>query len=1118
MTDFESLYSRLNSAQRQAVDTIDGPLLVIAGPGTGKTQLLSARVANILRKTDTLPQNILCLTFTESGAENMRERLTRFIGQSAYDVTISTYHGFGSDIINRFPQYFTETQLQNPVDQLGKHEILRSIVEQLSYLNPLKQLQHHLGDLITTVSEVKRALLTANDLRQIGKQNQDFILQANMDLLDVFAELSAASRITAKSIPLFEQISSVLAAYDFTELGSVLPLHNLAAHSLEEALRSAKETGKTTTLTAWKNDWLVKNEQNRYIIRGDLENRRIAALADVFEQYEAALHRQGLYDFDDMIIRAKEAMEQHDDLKYTLQEQYLYIMLDEFQDTNAAQLRLVELLTDNPVHEGRPNVMAVGDDDQAIYAFQGAEYSNMVDFSRLYRDVAIVNLTENYRSHQDIISTAIRVADQIEARLTDEFHGIAKTLVAKNTSLPQNAQLVRQELASDVAQYGWIAHQINSLIKSGTKPREIAVLAPKHRYLEPLVAHLNELDIPVQYEKRENILDAPIIKQLLTMCRLVLALSQADHRTADSLWPEVLSYDFWQIPVRTIWQLSWDVYDTHDETNNWTRRLLEVSDCAEPALLFASLALRTQTDSCEVLLDALIGSSSVKVNDGTNPEVRSPLRDYYTSETMRTEQPEIFYEAITQLKVLQTKLREHQSAVNRTLLLADLITFIEMYEAADEQMLNTSPYHQQADAVQLMTVFKAKGLEFEHVFLPTCHNDVWGQGSKGNRNNLTLPDNLTHIRHAGSTDDERLRILFVAITRAKFGLYLTSYSRSFSGSATKRLKYFDEQEQDDGSFLCRILPERSQQVLIDSSGAPAIETIELDWRSRHIKGLRTVDLHALLQQRLKNYQLSPTHLNQFVDLVHAGPEEFMFKTLLRFPQAPSVSGQYGNAIHETLEWVQYQTDEHQAIPSIAACLGYFKQRMQAKRLTDHELAHQIERGEHALRLYLAERGKQFKPGDKAEHNFAREGVFVGESHLTGKIDRLEIDKTAKTITVVDYKTGKPHQKWSASELSLHKYRQQLYCYKLLIEGSHTFSGYTVKDARLEFIEPDSSGKLYTLPLIFDVEETERTKQLIAAVWRSVTGLNLPDTRVFSPDVKGMIAFENWLLSEQQEHI
>ncbi|MGB4800507.1 MAG: UvrD-helicase domain-containing protein, partial [Candidatus Saccharimonadales bacterium] len=167
-TSFSAVYNRLNAAQKAAVDAVYGPVLVIAGPGTGKTQLLSARVAHILQVTDALAHNILCLTFTENGARNMRERLGTFIGQAAYDVQIGTYHAFGSTIINRYPEYFTDLRLERPVDELGKRQILAEIIDSTDYRSPLKQVRHHLGDLVSTISEVKRGLLTADDLRALS--------------------------------------------------------------------------------------------------------------------------------------------------------------------------------------------------------------------------------------------------------------------------------------------------------------------------------------------------------------------------------------------------------------------------------------------------------------------------------------------------------------------------------------------------------------------------------------------------------------------------------------------------------------------------------------------------------------------------------------------------------------------------------------------------------------------------------------------------------------------------------------------------------------------------------------------------------------------------------------
>lgn len=1116
MQTFEQVYKRLNTVQKQAVDTIDGPLLVIAGPGTGKTQLLSARVANILQRTDTLPQNVLCLTFTENGAANMRERLTQFIGQEAYNVTISTYHGFGSDIISRYPEYFTETRLERPIDQLGKHQVLSAIVDGLSYRSPLKQLQHHIGDLVSTISEVKRALLDASDLRAIATANMAFIQGATAVCAQPLAALSAMSRMSAKGTVHFNGILQQLERLVPTaSVGPIQPIASLAHDSLHQALDAAETSGKTTSLTAWKNDWLAKDANNQFIFAGELENGRISALADVLENYQAALAAQGLYDFDDMILRTIQALQDRPDFKYSLQERYLYILLDEFQDTNAAQLKLVQLLTDNPVHEGRPNVMAVGDDDQAIYAFQGAEMSNMLDFYSMYRDVAVLSLTDNYRSHAAIIATAGNVAAQISARLHSNFDGMTKQLVAAGTS--NLVTITHQELTSDVAQYDWIAQRIADLIQQGTAPQDIAVLAPKHKYLEPLVAHLNQRGIPVQYEKRENILESPIVAQLLTMARLVMALQASNHKLADALWPAVLSYEFWQIPVRTIWECSWAVQSQQRSAPDatWLHTLLVHPDSLiqTPAMLFAALALHAPTDSCETMLDYLIGTQTLSTNDAQVPQVHSALRAYYTSPQIQRERPDAFYQTISQLKVLQSKLREHQAAQGRTLKLSDLLAFVQMYQDAGEMLLHTSPYHQQTNAVHLMTVFKAKGLEFEHVFLPWLHDDVWGSSARGMRNNLTLPKNLAPLRHAGATDDERLRILFVAITRAKCGLYLTSFMHDYSGRATKRLKYLQTMEHTDGTHRTGILPAAQQVVATDDRRIPPLEVLELDWHARHVASLEDPDIRAILQQRLKQYQLSASHLNQFTDVALAGPQDFLVSTLLRFPRAPTPSIQFGNAIHETLEWTQHQTSQHGKRPDTSRVLKHFRQVMASKKLTDTELRQLSDRGEHALAQWLAERGGMFAPHNKAEHRFSREGVFVGDVHMTGNIDYLQIDTAAKTITIVDYKTGPPKPRWVSSDLSLHKYRQQLYCYKMLVEGSHTYAGYKVTGARLEFIEPDTAGTLHHVNLTFDEAEQRRVQQLIQAVWQRIQALAIPDTSAYKKDLGGVAAFEADLINE-----
>lgn len=1108
--DFQTVYTSLNAAQRQAVDHIDGPVLVIAGPGTGKTQLLSARVANILQKTDTLPQNILCLTFTESGAANMRERLTSFIGQAAYDVSIGTYHAFGGDLIRRFPEYFNETHLQEPIDQLGRREIIAGIVENMSYNNPLKQTRHHLNDLISTLSEVKRNLLQPSDLRAIAEENSAFFAEINSQCATIFSDFTGMRGKAEKLVPYFEALLDALK--HCANQPAIYPKYGSLAHlaqaELETAIEASQTTQKTTPLTQWKNSWLAKNSANQYIIAGELENKRIHALADVMESYQNTLSEQGLYDFDDMITRSIQALQSHDDFRYTLQEQYQYLLLDEFQDTNAAQLKLVELLTNNPVNEGRPNVLAVGDDDQAIYAFQGAQYSNMLDFYRLFQDVAVINLTENYRSHADILYTAHNIATQIQSRLHHNFPNMSKTLTAN--AQPSNAAVERHEFVSEVAEYDWIATEIESLIKGGVAASEIAVLAPQHKYLEPLVPYLNSRELPVHYEKRENILEAPVITELLSMAQLVCAIKESDMQLQASLWPEVLSFAFWNIPTSVIWKHSWSVNDSSE--SHWTKAVLESKQLRQVGLFFLALAGRISTTSLEDMLDYLIGTCQVETNESDLPHVRSPLRGYYTNTAAQQAQPELFMQTISHLTVLREKLRDHQKSQQETLRLPDLLSFVAAYTQAGERMLNTSPYNQDTEAVQLMTVYKAKGLEFKHVFLPRCTDDVWGESSRGNSNKLTLPRNLAPIRHAGMNQDERLRLFFVALTRAKVGLYLTNFHTSFSGKVTKKLKYLDEQTQADGSAKSFVLPERAQAVMQNPHEAISLENLETHWKSRHTNALFTPNLRALLQNRIQSYRLSPTHVNAYIDLENCGPVAFFFNTILRFPQAPTADGQFGNAVHETLEWVQQTVNTSSKLPGIAQVKRYFASQLQRKHLDEITTTLLIERGEHALSAYLSARHEQFTVGNVAEHNFRLENVQLGDMRLAGKIDLMEIDEATKTITVVDYKTGKPYDKW-VSEVKLHKYKQQLYCYKLLIENSRTYKDYTVQNGRLEFIEPDANGKISQLELTFDPGQLKKTTQLLAAVWQRIQNLNFNPPVTPGSSLTDIKQFEATLIDE-----
>lgn len=1101
MDSFAKAYKQLNDAQRQAVDTIAGPMLVLAGPGTGKTQLLSARVANILQKTDALPQNILCLTFTEAAALNMRERLSSMIGEDAYDVHIATYHSFGSDIIRRYPEYFTsvnletgeDTRLEQPIDDLTKTQIVSEIVNKLAYDDPLRSARHYIKSVVSTISDVKKSLITPSQLRTIAKSNLESVTQLSPKI-DKAMDGLASTRKFDQSLTAFSNVLTVLHS-------STSELSVQASSELETALEESESTRKTTPLTAWKNTWLSKDDKDRWLFTNVLQHQKIMSLASVFEAYQTALEHKSLYDFDDMIIKTIETLKANDELRFNLQEQYQYILLDEFQDTNPAQFEMVYTLANHPVHEGRPNIMAVGDDDQAIYAFQGAQVSNMLKFTSVFTDVSIINLNQNYRSHADILHVAHEVGSQIESRLHHQLEGIEKNLHAAQTKLPKKATIERHEFAGQANEYAWVAARVKELVDTGTAPNEIVVLSPKHRLLEELVPFLNSKKLPVTYEKRENILETPIVKQLELIAKLICACADMDTTGASALFPQVLSFAFWNIDVEHIWKVNWQ-YAKYDETRTWAEIALEHEPLRNEVLCILALAAQSDIQPLEYTLDAICGVTDVSITQ--QETFRSPFKQFYFDGEEHLAQS--YFETLAHLSVIREQLRSYQRSQDDLLTIRDFLTFIQMYRDAEQPLINSHPIAQADSSVQLMTVYKAKGLEFEYVFLLSVHDDVWGKKSRSDSNKIGLPANLRYIRYHGSDEDELRRLLFVAITRAKHGLYMTSHARKDSGKQTEPVKYLREQTNEHGSRVLGILPESAAEVIRnDHLAEQAHKDIELLWEQRNVE--LTPSLKHLLQERLDRYAMSPTHLNSFIDLEYAGPQEFLLRTLLRFPSAPTTDGEFGTAIHQSLEWYQKQPSH----PSIKELLGYFDTCISKHYIPKTELANLQLRGRRALTSYVTARQKMFSENAASEVDFRSEGAVLKDVRLSGKIDRLEIDQKARTLRIVDYKTGEAFDSWKRN-LKLHKYRQQLYFYKLLLEKSHTYQDYKVIDARLEFVEPrEAETVVEPLVLVFDEAEYKEIQRLITAVWKHIQALDLPNTTTYGTDLSGIRAFESYLL-------
>ncbi len=1079
--------------------------MVVAGPGTGKTQLLGMRVANILRQTDTAPNNILCLTFTESGATTMRQRLLTLMGQDAYRVAIHTFHSFGTEIINNYSQFFYQGAHFRPADELSSFEVLEAIFTELAHQNPLATTMNGeftaLRDAKQAIAHLKKAGLAPDELLKILDHNEAFMDYGEPLLGAVFN----VDRFTKKQLASGEQLVAELYKFDDTPapVSIFKPLSDICTHELAIAIKQAA-SNSTQPVTAWRSRWLERDAARKYVFKDRARYKKLRALADVYHKYLLKMQEHALFDFEDMILRVAHALEYFPELHFNVQEQYLYILVDEFQDTNGAQLRLLQQLTNSEIAMGRPNIMVVGDDDQAIYAFQGAEIGNILQFCELYREPTIVTLTKNYRSTETILTPARTVITQGEFRLENTLEGIDKNLRHHHTHTETTSEL--HEFINPSAQFAWIIQRIKQLIASGINPHEIAILGRNHRHLLELLPYLHQAGLAVQYERRNNVLEAEHIVALITLARTVHALSEQQFHTVDALMPKLLSFKFWGLKTNDLWQLSLTAYK---EQKFWLELMLDRADRLRAIAEFLIVASHSAHHaSLETMLDILIGSNerqvtdteqaemSIAASDGPVEEFISPLRAYYFTAERLNQQPTDYLHLLSNLNILRRHLRQYRP--EQTLLLKDFVDFIELHEKAKIPIIDTAQQLEAIAGINLMTAHKAKGLEFDTVFIIDCQENIWGPTARSRSSSVRFPHNLT-IEPAGQTADDCLRLFYVAMTRARSHLFMSCYKTDGAGKESARV-----------SFLHNIF-----EPIEHSVNTPQLTTIEPGWAHRHFEFGRTDKLTAL-RPRLEAYRLSSTHLNNFLDVTTGGPQAFLLQNLLRFPQAMDRSAVFGSVIHTVLQRAHVHTAHAGERRPTEDIFQDFELQLQHAHLSDQDFTYLFEKGSEVLRGFLAKRYNSFTPHQKAEYSFANQSVVVEAVRLTGNLDLMEINEETKTITVIDYKTGKPIKSWAGGtdyeKIKLHKYRQQLMMYKLLVEHSRDFGGkYTVNHGILEFVEPDEDGAIQILETTFTREELQQFSQLLQIVWDHIMTLNLPDTSNYPATFKGILQFEADLL-------
>ncbi|HNU15969.1 MAG TPA: ATP-dependent helicase, partial [Chitinophagaceae bacterium] len=489
---FAEEFERLNEKQQLAVNTIEGPVMVIAGPGTGKTQILASRIGKILLETDALPENILCLTYTDAGVMAMRKRLLQFIGPDAYKVHLYTFHAFCNDVIQENLSLFEKTSL-DPVSELEKIQFYKELIDSFPKNHPLKRYR---GDVYFEVNNLQHLF---SNMKREG-WTPAFI---NQKIDEYIADLPKR----------------------------------------DEFIYKTNKAGK------WNKGDLKPAYQD------EIERmEKLRAAVGEFDRFQQLMRKRNRYDFDDMINWVIKAFEEDKNLLAGYQEKFQYILVDEYQDTSGTQNRLVELLIS---YWEKPNVFVVGDDDQSIYRFQGANVENMLQFADNYqKDLLTVVLTNNYRSTQPILDISKSLIDRNEERLVKQIEGLSKELLSSKEKLKHLTHLpFIHEYETQRLEMIGIVKRVQQLAAQGIQPGRIGIIYKENKYGEELSQYFKLLNISVYSKRNLNILELPLARKIILLLKYLVSEHDIPY-SGDEMLFEILHFDWFGIPPVEIAKLT----------------------------------------------------------------------------------------------------------------------------------------------------------------------------------------------------------------------------------------------------------------------------------------------------------------------------------------------------------------------------------------------------------------------------------------------------------------------------------------------------------------------------------------------------------------------------------
>lgn len=994
---FQETYNKLNEAQQKAVNAIEGPVMVIAGPGTGKTQILAARIGKILLETDVTPSNILCLTYTDAGVIAMRRRLLEFIGPDAYRVHIHTFHAFCNEVIQENLSLFEKTSL-DPVSDLERIEIFRKLIDDFPRNHPLKRYR---GDVYFEISNLANLFST---MKREG-WTPEFI---NKKIDEFLLDLPNRDEFIYKR------------AYRQYKAG------DLKADRIEEE----------------------KEKMDR-----------LRAAVNEFSNFQQMMRARNRYDFDDMINWVLQAFQDNKELLARYQEQFQYILVDEYQDTSGTQNRLVQLLIN---YWDKPNVFVVGDDDQSIYRFQGANVENMEDFAKSYKtDLLTVVLTHNYRSNQPILDMSKLLIERNDERLIKRMEGLTKELLSANARfkgidhLPaiREYETARHEMID-------ITTRVKKLMADEVAPGRIAVIYRENKYGEELMEYFRLQNIPVYSKRNLNILEIPLAQKIILIFKYLAAEHDVPYGGDEMLF-EILHFNWFNIPPIEIARLSVEVADkNYPEKKTSLRRLLYEKANTPPRDLF-SQGLNEGLKNASKTLEKLIG-------DVPNVTLQT-LFEYIVREagvlkTIMEGPDKVWHMQV--LTALFDFIRE-ETRRNRNLRLYDLVSTIELMEKEGLRL----PLVQVSGTdkgVNLLTAHGSKGLEFEYVFFAACNSCFWEKKRKPG-GGYSMPNTIFNSLPKQKDEEELRRLFYVAMTRAEQHLSI-SYCR-FNN---------DGKELEPSMFIAEIKKELpAEKVFVGEDVFMQFQALHFEERAPEIE-----KMEDLISHLVENFVMSVTALNNYLTC----PLVFYYRNLIRIPSPKNEAAEFGSAVHHALEQLfrGLQENSKQFVPK-EKFIQYFEWHMQRHResFTREQYERRLEYGRDVLGNYYDTYINSWNKIVVIERNIRN--VIVKGVPLKGKLDKLEFD--GKNVNVVDYKTGDPEKAKSKLAPPSEKepnggdYWRQAVFYKILADGNER--GWQILSTEFDFVEPDKKKKYHKTKVSVTPPDIETVTQQIISVWQKI---------------------------------